>query len=129
MTEPTQPDLPKDATAEEIEADIAETRARLAESVDALADKVDVKAQAQRKVDDTKAQVREKVADTRAQVQEKVADTRVQVQEKVAVGREKVTGTSKDLLARFRSAPRPAQIGIVAAPVAALVVLIARKSR
>ena len=52
MTEPAQP--AKDASADEIEADIAATRERLAASVDALADKVNVKARAQEKIDDTK---------------------------------------------------------------------------
>ncbi len=47
-----------DASADEIEADIAATRERLTDSVDALADKANVKAQAERKVDETKEQAR-----------------------------------------------------------------------
>ena len=50
-----------DATANGVESDIAATRERLAESVDALADKVNVKAQAERKVEETKAQAQQLV--------------------------------------------------------------------
>ena len=57
MTEPAPP--AKDASADEIEADIAATRERLASSVDALADKVNVKARAQEKVQYTKEQARD----------------------------------------------------------------------
>ena len=61
MTETTPP--AQDASVEEIEADIAATRERLAESVDALADKVNVKARAQEKVEQTKEQAQEKLGE------------------------------------------------------------------
>lgn len=103
----TNQELPKDATAEQIEADIAATRARLSESVDALADKVDVKGQAQRKV----------------------AETKEQAGEKVGQAKEQVVATSQGLLDRFKAASRPVQIAIGSAPVALLILLIVRKAR
>ena len=119
MTEATsQPDLPKDATAEEIEADIAATRARLSESVDALADKVDVKGQAQRKVAEGKAQAAEKIGQAKAQA----SDT-------VGAAKEQVVSTSQTLLERFKAASRPVQVSIGAAPVALLILLIVRRAR
>src|SRR5688500_18035698 len=64
MTEFSTPSAPPaDASADEIEADMAATRERLAESVDALADKVNVKAQAERKVEETKQQAKAKVGE------------------------------------------------------------------
>ena len=68
MSETTNDTRPPadDRTADEIEADIAETRDRLAESVDALAAKVDVKAQAKEKVGEAKAQAKEKVDEATA---------------------------------------------------------------
>lgn len=118
MSETSQQDLPKDATAEEIEADIAATRARLSESVDALADKVDVKGQAQRKVADTKAQAAEKVHEVKAQAGEKVGQAR-----------EQVRSTSQTLLARFQAASRPVQVSIGAAPLALLILIVIRRAR
>lgn len=118
MSEPTPTELPKDATAEQIEADIAATRARLSESVDALADKVDVKGQAQRKVADTKEQAAEKVQEVKAQASEKVGQAR-----------EQVVTTSQGLLDRFKTASRPVQIAIGSAPLALLILLIVRRAR
>ena len=63
MSETTPP--AKDASIEEIEADIAATRERLAESVDALADKVNVKARAQEKAEQTKEQAKEKLGEAK----------------------------------------------------------------
>lgn len=118
MTEPSSQDLPKDATAEEIEADIAATRARLAESVDALADKVDVKGQAQRRVAEGKEQAAEKVSQVKAQAEEKVGQAR-----------EQVVTTSQTLLARFKAASRPVQVSIGAAPLALLLLILVRRAR
>ena len=115
MTEPVSPPPGADASPEEIEADIAATRARLAGSVDALADKVDVKAQAQHKVDDVKAQAQAKVAEVKATAQEKVSGARTTAQEQV-VDRVKVW-------------PRSAQIALAAAPVLLVVLLVVRKAR
>ena len=47
---------------EEIEAEIAETREELGDTVGALADKADVKKQAKRKVEETKERAQEKVS-------------------------------------------------------------------
>lgn len=62
------PEPPKDATIDEIEEDIAITRERLGETIDALEGKLDVSAQAKRKVEHTKAQVADRVAQSKAQV-------------------------------------------------------------
>lgn len=89
---------PADASVGEIEADIAATRERLTESVDALADKVNVKARALEKVEQTKEQAKELLdqAKTRGQ----------------------------DLLGQAREASRPVQLAIVSVPVAAIVLVV-----
>jgi hypothetical protein len=92
MTETPPP--AKDASAEEIEADIAATRERLAESVDALADKVNVKARAQEKAEQTK---------------EKLGQARTKGQE---------------LIGRARQASRPAQLAIVSVPVLIVLLIV-----
>ena len=96
-----------DATPEEIEADIAATRARLAGNVDALADKVDVKARAQDKVEDVK----------------------VAAQARAEEGKEKVLAGSRQVSERYQGLPRPVQIAIAVAPVVLMVVLVIRKIR
>jgi flagellar biosynthesis GTPase FlhF len=101
MTETPPP--AKDASAEEIEADIAATRERLAESVDALADKVNVKARAQEKAEQTKEQAKEKLDQAKTKGQ--------------------------DLLGQARQAPRPVQLAMVAVPIAVLVLLIVKAVR
>lgn len=123
------PGLPKDATAEQIEADIAQTRARLSESVDALADKVDVKAQAQRKVAEGKEQAAEKVTQVRAQATEKVTQVKAQATERAGQAKERVVSTSQTLLERFKTASRPVQVSIGAAPLALLILIIVRRAR
>ena len=105
MTEPTPP--AKDASMEEIEADIAATRARLADNVDALADKVDVKARAQDKVEDVK----------------------VAAQARAEEGKEKLVAGSRQVSERYQGLPRPAQIALAVAPVVLMVVLVVRKIR
>ena len=101
MTETPPP--AKDASIEEIEADIAATRERLAESVDALADKVNVKARAQEKAEQTKEQAKEKLDQAKTKGQ--------------------------DLLMRARQASRPVQLAIAAVPVAVIVLLILKAVR
>ena len=107
-----------DASQAEIEADIAQTRARLADSVDALADKVNVKARAQEKVDDVKTTAQAKVEDVRATAQARAAE-----------GRDKVVQGSREVSQRVQALPRPAQIALAAAPVLLTVLLIVRKAR
>ena len=99
--------LGPDATPEELEADMAATRARLAEKVDALADKVDVKARAQDKVEDVK----------------------VAAQAKAEEGKEKVLAGSRDVADRYQGLPRPAQVVVAVAPVVLMLVLVIRKIR
>ena len=101
MTETTPP--AKDASVEEIEADIAATRERLAESVDALADKVNVKARAQEKVEETKERAKEKLGEAKTKGQ--------------------------DLLSQAREASRPVQLAIVSVPIAVIVLLIVKAVR
>jgi hypothetical protein len=67
MTETPPP--AKDASVEEIEADLAATRERLTESVDALGDKVNVKARAQ-------AQAKEKLGQARTKGQDLIGRAR-----------------------------------------------------
>jgi uncharacterized protein YhaN len=100
MTETPPP--AKDASAEEIEADIAATRERLAESVDALADKVNVKARAQEKAQQTKDQAKEKLDQAKTKGQ--------------------------DLIGRARQGSRSVQLAIVSVPVL-IVLLIVRSIR
>jgi len=96
-----------EATPEEIEADIAATRARLAGNVDALADKVDVKARAQDKVEDVK----------------------VAAQARAEEGKEKVLAGSRQVSERYQGLPKAAQVAIAVAPVVLMVVLVIRKIR
>ena len=101
MTEPTPP--AKDASMEEIEADIGATRERLAESVDALADKVNVKARAQEKADQAKEQAKEKLGQAKAKGQ--------------------------DLMGQARQDPRKVQLALISVPVAVIVLVIVRAVR
>ena len=112
MTETPPP--AKDASVDEIEADIAATRERLAESVDALADKVNVKARAQEKVDQSKEQAREKLGQAREQAEEKLEQAKTKGQ---------------DLLGQARQAPPPVQLAIVSVPIVVIVLLIVRAVR
>jgi hypothetical protein len=99
--------LGPDATPEQIEADIAATRARLADRVDALADKVDVKARAQDKVDDVK----------------------VAAQARAAEGKDKVLAGSRDVADRYQDLSRPVQVAVTVAPVLLMLALVIRKIR
>lgn len=99
--------LGPDATPEELEADMAATRARLAEKVDALADKVDVKARAQDKVEDVK----------------------VAAQARAEEGKEKVLAGSRDVADRYQGLSRPAQVAVAVAPVVLMLALVIRKIR
>jgi len=100
MTETNPP--AKDASVEDIEADIAATRERLAESVDALADKVNVKARAQDKAEQTKQQAKEKLDQAKTKGQ--------------------------DLIGRVRHTSRSVQLTIVSVPVL-IILLIVRSLR
>ena len=95
MSEATDDTRPPadDRTADEIEADIAVTRDRLAESVDALAAKVDVKAQAKEKVGEVKAQAKDKVDEATARAKDKTDQAK-----------EQVVVTSRTLVDRFKAA-------------------------
>ncbi|MEP6815334.1 MAG: DUF3618 domain-containing protein [Marmoricola sp.] len=76
MTTPTDTSNPppgRDATADELEADIESTRDDLGETVDALSRKFDVKGRARHKVQDTRQRVADQVAGTRARGQQLLA--------------------------------------------------------
>ena len=107
MSEQTQPAPGPGATPAEIEADLAATRARLADNVDALADKVDVKARAQ----------------------DKVEDVRVAAQALAEEGKEKVAAGTRQVTERYQGLPRPARTAVAVAPVVLMVVLVIRKIR
>ncbi len=94
MTTHTGPETPppgKDASADELEADIERTREDLGNTVDELTAKLDVKAQAQHKVQDAKAQAQHKVQDAKAQAQHKVQDAKAQAQHKVQDAKQRAT--------------------------------------
>ena len=55
---------------DEIRAEIEATREELGDTVGALAEKTDVKAQAERKVQETKAEARQKVDETKQKAEE-----------------------------------------------------------
>jgi flagellar biosynthesis GTPase FlhF len=93
----------KDASAEEIETDIAATRERLADSVDALADKVNVKARAHEKAEQTKEQAKQKLGQAKAKGQ--------------------------DLMEQVRQAPRKVQLALISVPVGVIVLVIVRAVR
>ena len=117
MSEPTVQTGPgPDATADEIAADIARTRARLAGNVDALADKLDVKARAQDRVDDVKATAQAKVDEVKASAQAAAAE-----------GKEKVVAASRQVGDRYQGLPRPVQLVITVAPVVLMVALVIRR--
>lgn len=66
---PTAPDEPPPSrSAEQIRADIEQTREQLGETVEALAAKTDVKAHAQERVEAAKAQAQERVDAARSAV-------------------------------------------------------------
>jgi hypothetical protein len=113
-----RPGPAQDASAEQIAADIAKTRARLAGNVDALADRLDVKARAQDKVDDVKVTARAKVDDVKATAQAAAAE-----------GKEKVVAGGRQVNDRYQELPRPVQIAIAVAPVVLMVVLVIRRIR
>ena len=82
MTTHTGPETPppgKDASADELEADIERTREDLGNTVDELTAKLDVKAQAQHKVQDAKAQAQHKVQDAKQRATEQAHTVQVRV--------------------------------------------------
>ncbi|MFD1861183.1 DUF3618 domain-containing protein [Aeromicrobium camelliae] len=67
MTTPADPtpEPPQGATPDQIEADIAATRERLADTVDALGERLDVKEQAKRRVSEVKHQAQDTFGQTK----------------------------------------------------------------
>jgi hypothetical protein len=129
MSEYLQSPPGPDASPEELEADIALTRARLADSVDALADKMDVKARAHEKVDEVKSTAQAKVSDVAATAQARLDDVRATAQAKATVGKDKAEQGYREVSQRVLALPRPAQIALAAAPLLVVVLLVVRKAR
>lgn len=75
-TSTDRPELGKDASADEIEADIERTREQLGETVDALTNKLDVKSRARDKVADAKDRAATQVDTAKAQGSRLVAQAR-----------------------------------------------------
>ena len=118
------PDLPPDATPEEIEAHIQESRERLASTVDALTNKLDVKAQTKQKAQETSEQVKQKVQETSEQAKQKVQETSEQAKQKARETSERVGAGAQHAYERARTTS-PAVLGAVAAGVVGLVVVLA----
>jgi len=114
MTKNTPPPSAPHASVEEIEADIAATRDRLAESVDALTHKVNVKAQAERKVGRSKERAKISVGEATDKAKVTVSDA---------------TGKAQQLVGQAKSASRPLQVAIVSLPVTVIVLLIVKAVR
>lgn len=93
------------STPEEIQADIERQREQLAETVDALGHKLDVKAQTKAKVEDVKVQTKAKVEDVTAQAKVKAAEV-------------------KDVSTTDDGKPRPEVIGVAAAVVIGIALLV-----
>ena len=129
MSQPTQSPPGPDASPDEIEADIARRRARLADSVDALAERLDVKARAQEKVEDVKATAQAKASDVKATAQAKAQDLLATAQAQAAVGKEKVVHGSREASRRLQALPRPVQIALAVAPALLVALLVVRKAR
>jgi chromosome segregation ATPase len=100
---------------QEIEAEVAETREQLGETVAALAEKTDVKRQAKAKVQDTKQAAQEKATET--------AET---AKQKMSEAPERAGAMSDRVVAAIRANPVPAVAGAVAA--LAIVVVLRRRS-
>ena len=79
---------------EEIESDIAAQREQLAETIDALSAKLDVKSQAQAKVEEAKQSAQTKVAQVKQTAQSKVAQVKQTGQSTVGSASAKVGSAS-----------------------------------
>jgi ElaB/YqjD/DUF883 family membrane-anchored ribosome-binding protein len=84
-------------SAEEIRADIEQTREQVGDTVEALAAKTDVKAQAKQKVDEIKGNVRERGENLKSRAQSTTPESAQQ--------------SAGQVVARVRENPAPAAIG------------------
>lgn len=108
MSEGTQQETPGVATngeprsAEEIRAEIEQTREQLGETVEALAEKTDVQARTQERIDAA-----------RETVSEKVSEVREAVTGNVAAARSTVSQKADEMVSRAREVtPESAQAGL-----------------
>ncbi len=120
MTTPTGPETPppgKDASADELEADIERTREDLGNTVDELTAKLDVKAQAQHKVQDAKTQAQHKVQDVKHRATEQAHTAQV----RVGQAADRAKATARDEQGKVKPA-FPVGAAVLVAAVIALVV-------
>lgn len=106
------PDSAEQRTPAQIEADIAQTREQLGETVEALAAKADVKGQAKQKVDETKQQARAKIDDAKQSAQ--ATPAKVQASARQGLGKAK---------------QNPALAAVAATALVAIVVIARRRGR
>ncbi len=136
MTTPTGPETPppgKDASADELEADIERTREDLGNTVDELTAKLDVKAQAQHKVQDAKAQAQHKVQDAKAQAQHKVQDAKQRATEQAHTVQVRVghaAARAKETASDDRGKVKPViSVGAAVVVAAVIAVVVWRRRR
>jgi len=136
VTTPTGPETPppgKDASADELEADIERTREDLGNTVDELTAKLDVKAQAQHKVQDAKAQAQHKVQDAKAQAQHKVQDAKQRATEQAHTVQVRVghaAARAKETASDDRGKVKPViSVGAAVVVAAVIAVVVWRRRR
>ena len=136
MTTPIGPETPppgKDASADELEADIERTREDLGNTVDELTAKLDVKAQAQHKVQDAKAQAQHKVQDAKAQAQHKVQDAKQRATEQAHTVQVRVghaAARAKETASDDRGKVKPViSVGAAVVVAAVIAVVVWRRRR
>jgi hypothetical protein len=112
-------------SVEDIQADIEQTRAELAETVDALTAKMDVKGRTKQRLTSTKDQAAVKARDAQVQVTAKVHEAQVKATQLVGQAKEQATDE--------QGKPKPAVLGgagvAAALLVAGAVLLVWRRTR
>jgi ABC-type transporter Mla subunit MlaD len=111
---------------EQIEAEIAQTREDLGDTVAALAEKADVKAHAKQKVDETRAAAKQKVEERRAAAQQKANETAAAARRTIQTAPERATQAQDRV--RTAASENPAA-AVAAASAGALVVLLLLRAR
>ena len=111
----------EDRSAEEIRAEIDQTRDEVGETVEALAAKSDVKAQAHQRIDEVKANVRARAEEAKATARARADEARAKAKD---VTPQSAQEHGAEVAAKVRSNPTPVIAG--AALVAAF--LLGRRS-
>jgi ElaB/YqjD/DUF883 family membrane-anchored ribosome-binding protein len=109
---------------EQIEAEIAETREELADTVGAVADKADVKKQAKRKAGEAKVKAKAKVDQAKEAVQEKTDELAAKAASATPESRTAAAERTQDIAGRAREYARanPVRAAAVGAFVAGIVI-------